>query len=72
MSFLRPQSLVIPAPKEVSFQPETILKRPVTDVKGPKNTESNILDVTFFLKSSLASKGLSQLGGGKSRLSCWV
>lgn len=58
MSFLRPQSL---ASKEMSFQPETILKIPVTDVRAPKNTESNILGVTFFLWSSLSSKGLSQI-----------
>lgn len=60
MSCLRPQSLVILAPKELSSQPKPILKRPVTGVKGLKNTDSNVLDVTLFPRSSSDSRVLSQ------------
>lgn len=60
MSCLRPQSLVILAPKGLSSQPKPILKRPVTGVKGLKNTDSNVLDVTLFPRSSSDSKVLSQ------------
>jgi len=63
MSFRRPHSLVIPAPKGVLFQPEAILKGSVTDVTGQKNIESNILNVPFLLLSRWALEALPQLGG---------
>lgn len=55
MSFLRPHSLVIPAPKGASFQPS--LKDQSLMLKDPKIL-SNVLNALFLL-NSWASEGLS-------------